>query len=720
MTIYSALIERRYSYGDFMSETPRLEIDAKNIAWIVFDDPNAKVNVLNFAVMEKLANVIEQVAANAAVRAVVVIGKPDGFLAGADIKALQAISTIAEGRELAARGQEIFNALEKIGEKIPVVCAITGFALGGGCEVALACSYRIASDNPKTLIGLPEVKLGIFPGWGGTQRLPRLIGLKAALDIILAGKTLKSKQAREVGLVDEIVPDALLRQRAEEVADNYAKFAPKREGHFVENHPPMRSVICNAARKEVMEKTRGNYPATLKALESVEEGLGKDLRGGLENEARLFGEICTTTQCKNLIRVFFLDSDYKKLRAFPKEKLEPLPVAKVGVVGAGLMGSGIAHWLASRGFTVRLKDIKPEFVQGGLKRISTIVEGGVKRGKLSQKDAEALMARISPTTDYAGFETCDLIIEAVLEKEELKKTVFEEVSAVAREDAILASNTSAIPISKIAENVKRPSRLVGIHFFNPVHMMPLVEVVVGKQSGKVAVESAVALVKKLGKTPVIVNESPGFLVNRLLLPYMNEAGFLLEEGNPIELIDQAAKDFGMPMGPLRLTDEVGIAVTYEVCRELQESFGDRMKISSVVVRVNGTGLKGRSGGSGFYLYEGKSETPNAKIYKVLGIKPSEKPLSLETIQQRLIYTMINEAARVLEEKVVATPSDVDAGMIFGTGFPPFRGGLMVYADSIGAKNIVKTLEEFAKTHGARFTPAPLLLDMAISGKKFLQ
>jgi 3-hydroxyacyl-CoA dehydrogenase/enoyl-CoA hydratase/3-hydroxybutyryl-CoA epimerase len=703
-----------------MSETPRLEIDAKNIAWIVFDDPNSKVNVLNAAVMEKLASVIEQIAANPAVRAVVVIGKPDGFLAGADIKALQAIKTIAEGRELAARGQEIFNALEKIGEKIPVICAITGFALGGGCELALACSYRIASDNPKTLIGLPEVKLGIFPGWGGTQRLPRLIGLKAALDIILAGKTLKSEQAREAGLVDEITPEALLRRRAEEVADNYAKFAPKRKGHFVENHPPMRSVICNAARKQLMEKTRGNYPAPLKALDAIEQGLSMDLRGGLEIEARLFGEVCVTSECKNLIRVFFLEQDYKKLRAFPKEKVEPQSVAKVGVVGAGLMGSGIAHWLASRGFTVRLKDIKPEFVQGGLQRIAAIVEGGVKRGKLSQQDAEALMARISPTTDYAGFDTCDLIIEAVLEKEELKRQVFAEISAVAREDAILASNTSAIPISKIAESVKKPSRLVGIHFFNPVHLMPLVEIVVGKHSDKVAVETAVTLVKKVGKTPVVVNESPGFLVNRLLLPYLNEAGFLLEEGNPIEFIDQAAKDFGMPMGPLRLTDEVGIAVTYEVCRELQESFGQRMKISSVVVRVNAAGLKGRSGGSGFYLYEGKSETPNRKIYDLLNIKAAAAPLAAQRIQQRLIYTMINEAARVLEEKVVASANDVDAGMIFGTGFPPFRGGLMAYADSIGAQSIVKTLEEFAKIYGARFTPAPLLLDMTISGKKFLQ
>lgn len=702
-----------------MSETPRLEIDAKNIAWITFDDPNSKVNVLNAAVMEKLASVIEQIAANAAVRAVVVIGKPDGFLAGADIKALQAIKTIAEGRELAARGQEIFSALEKIGEKIPVVCAITGFALGGGCELALACSYRLASDNPKTQIGLPEVKLGIFPGWGGTQRLPRLIGLKAALEIILAGKTLNAKKAKEVGLVDEIAPDSMLRQRAEEIADNYSKVAPKRESHFMENHLPMRAAICAAARKETLEKTRGNYPAPLKALDAIEQGLGKDLRGGLEMEAKLFGEISVTPECKNLIRVFFLDGDYKKLRAFPKEKIEPLPIVKVGVVGAGLMGSGIAHWLASRGFTVRLKDIKPEFVQAGLQRISKIVDGGVKRGKLTAQDAEKIMARISPTTDYAGFESCDLIIEAVLEKEQLKKTVFEEISAVAREDAILASNTSAIPISHIAANVKKPSRFLGIHFFNPVHMMPLVEIVVGKHSGKVAVESAVTFVKKLGKTPVIVNESPGFLVNRLLLPYMNEAGFLLEEGNPIELIDKAATDFGMPMGPLRLTDEVGIAVTYEVCRELQEAFGDRMKISSVVVRVNSTGLKGKSGGSGFYLYEGKSENPNPKIYEVLGIKRSEKSLSLETIQQRLIYTMINEAARVLEEKVVATPNDVDAGMIFGTGFPPFRGGLMAYTDSVGAQNIVKTLEEFAKQYGARFTPAPLLLDMAISGKKFL-
>jgi 3-hydroxyacyl-CoA dehydrogenase/enoyl-CoA hydratase/3-hydroxybutyryl-CoA epimerase len=695
-----------------MSETPRLEVDAQQIAWITFDDPAAKVNILNAAVMERLATLIDTVAVNSAVRAAVVIGKPDGFLAGADIKALAAIKTIAEARELSARGQEIFSALEKLGERIPVICAITGPCLGGGCELALACNYRLASDSPKTQIGLPETQLGIFPGWGGTQRLPRLIGLKAALDIILAGKSLSAKEAKKVGLVDEVTYDATLRARAAEVAANFAKLAPRRDSHFVENSPPARRVICAAARKKLLEKTRGHYPAPLKALEVVEQGLGKPLREGLELEARNFAEISVTPQAKNLIRVFFLRETYRKLRAYPQEKIEPLPIAKCGVVGAGVMGAGIAYWLAARGFTVRLKDVKPEFVQAGLKRISAVAKEGVKRKKISPRDAEAIMARVSPTTDYTGFGNCDLIIEAVLEREGVKKSVFTEIAGVAREDAILATNTSAIPISHLAACVKRPEQLVGIHFFNPVHKMPLVEIVVGKTSDKLTVETAVAFAKHIGKLPVVVNESPGFLANRLLMPYLNEAGFLLDEGKPIEAIDRAALDFGMPMGPLRLIDEVGTDVTFDVSRELADAFGERMKISSAINKINASGLKGRKGGAGFYVYEGKNETPNLKIYEMFGITPLKEPLRVERLQQRLIYTMINEAARVLEEKVVAARDDVDACMIFGTGFPPFRGGLMAYAAEVGLANIVRTLEEFTAAYGHRFAPAPLLKKMA--------
>ena len=429
----------------------------------------------------------------------------------------------------------------------------------------------------------------------------------------------------------------------------------------------------------MLARTHGHYPAPVRAIDAMEQGLAGSLDAGLEIEARFFGGLAATPVCKNLIRVFFLREKYSKLKVEVEARPGPRPpVEKLGVFGAGVMGAGIAQWCSARGLTVRLKDIKPEFVASGVKRIADVYREGVKRRSLTELKAEHGLARVHPTTDYSGFGNCDLVIEAVLEKIEVKRALFQELMPLLRDDCMIASNTSAIPIDELAEASGRPKRFVGIHFFNPVHRMPLVEIVRGTKTAPGIVAAAVEFAKQLKKIPIVVKGAPGFLVNRLLMPYLNEAGVLLGEGVSAEAIDRAMLDFGMPMGPLRLIDEVGIDVGYDVARELAEAFKDRMSVAPILRRVHEEGLKGRKGGRGFYIYDGKKERLNRKLR--LNVT---KTLSAAAIQSRLLGVMIAEAQRCLSEGVVASEDDIDAGMIFGTGFPPFRGGLVAYARDSG-------------------------------------
>jgi 3-hydroxyacyl-CoA dehydrogenase/enoyl-CoA hydratase/3-hydroxybutyryl-CoA epimerase len=660
-------------------ESPRLEIDADGIAWVTFDDPDAKVNLLNPATVGQLDKILDGLLQRKPTGLVFISSKPDIFIAGADIKELEKIGNAAHGVELARAGHKIFGKIEQLG--VPSVAAIDGACLGGGCELALACRFRVATDNPKTQIGLPETQLGIIPGWGGTQRLPRLIGLRAALDIIVAGKTVNAGKAVRIGLVDAAVPAVALRQVAVKLARGSGipaatgrdkNFAPTRRMHW-ENRWPARPLICRIARKRTLAKTRGHYPSPLKAIDAVEQGLASSLENGLEIEAQIFGEVAATPVCKNLIRVFFLREKYSKLRVKGAESAKK--IEKVGVLGAGVMGAGIAQWCSARGLTVRLKDIKTEFVAAGIKRIADIYRDGVKRRKVSALDAEHGMARVHPTTEYTGFSDCDLVIEAVLEKIEVKRQLYSELVPRLGKRCVIASNTSAIPIDELAEASGRPTEFVGIHFFNPVHRMPLVEVVRGTKTAPDVLATAVEFAKQLKKIPIVVKGAPGFLVNRLLMPYLNEAGKLLGEGVGIEAIDKAMLDFGMPMGPLRLIDEVGIDVAYDVARELAVAFSGRMSVAPVLQKIHDAGLKGRKGGKGFYVYAGKKERVNREF------RGEERPAT--EIQHRLLEVMINEAKRCLSEGVVASEDDIDAGMIFGTGFPPFRGGLVQYARDSG-------------------------------------
>ncbi|MGA2139446.1 MAG: 3-hydroxyacyl-CoA dehydrogenase NAD-binding domain-containing protein [Verrucomicrobiia bacterium] len=673
-------------------ESPRVEYDAEGIAWVVFDDPDSKVNVLGFGQMQRLDAAVDDLSKRKPKAVIFISAKPNIFIAGADIKELEKIRDGSHGEQLSREGQRVFAKIEELG--VPTVAAIDGACLGGGCELALACRYRVATDSPKTQIGLPETQLGIIPGWGGSQRLPRLIGLPAALDIICAGKRLSADKARRIGLVDAAVPTVVLRETAVRFA---AKTGRVRKGTLkvrLQNMWPLRPITCRMARKHVLARTKGQYPAPMRAIEAMEEGLAGSLSDGLDNEATIFGEVSVTAPCKNLLRVFFLREKYSKLvfdveqagRTTPvSTRVVTAPIQKVGVLGAGVMGAGIAQWCSARGLTVRLKDIKPDFVAAGIKRIAAVYREGVKRRKMSELDAQHGFARVHPTTEYSGFGDCDMVIEAVLEKIEVKRQAFSELMPQLRNDCIIASNTSAIPIDELAEASERPKRFVGIHFFNPVHKMPLVEIVRGTKTAPEVVAAAVEFAKQLKKIPIVVKGAPGFLVNRLLLPYLNEAGKLLGEGVGVESIDGAMLEFGMPMGPLRLLDEVGIDVAYDVAHELAEAFKERMTVAPALRQVHEQGLKGRKGGAGFYLYKGKRERVNRRVAKTWRKPRGERvePPPAQDIQRRLMRVMIEEAKLCLIERVVASEDDIDTGMIFGTGFPPFRGGLVKYARDTG-------------------------------------
>ncbi len=636
----------------------RLERDAQQVAWVIFDTPESKVNLMNFATMTALERILDELAKlkPKPSRVIFISAKPGTFLAGADIKEIDRIQGVTHGEELSRAGQRILDKIEQL--KVPTVAAIDGPCLGGGCELALACRFRVATDNPKTKIGLPETQLGIIPGWGGTQRLPRLIGLRAALDIIVPGKSLDAVSALRLGLVDAVVPAPRLRDTAVRINKN--RPAPRSWW------PPF--LVRRIARQRTLARTRGQYPAPLKAIEVA--GRGYDA------EARAFGELAVTPQCRNLLHVFFLREKYSKLKV---EKAESRTIETVGVIGAGTMGAGIAMWCSARGLRVRLKDVSDELLAAGLKRIHDAYQEGVDKRKLTVREMNDGLERIQTGTDYAGFEECDLVIEAVVEDLEVKRAVFQELTPRLRPDCVIASNTSAIPIDELAKATGRPAQFVGIHFFNPVHKMPLVEIVRGSSTRPDTLATAVEFAKQLQKIPVIVQGAPGFLVNRLLMPYLNEAGHLLEEGVPVEVLDRAMVEFGWPMGPARLMDEIGIDVTLNVARELAAAYSDRMTVAPILEQMHAAGLKGRKGGAGFYLYEGKRERVNPRL-------PLPKPTlrSRGEIQERLMKAMLAEAKLCLEDGIVAAEDDIDVATVFGCGFPAFRGGLVKWARDIGA------------------------------------
>ncbi len=704
-----------------------LALDDDGLAVLTFDSPGEKVNIFSRGVIRELGEILLRLDREPRVRALLVrSGKPDVFIAGADIK--EFVSTPPSEAAAAVRGvQALFEQLAHL--PYPTVAAINGVCLGGGTELALACDFRLMSDSPKAQIGLPEVRLGIFPAWGGSTRLPRVVGLRKALDMILTGKSLDARRAKKTGLVDAAVPAAIFDRVARDFArSKIGTEKPKdRRGEHgiadfaIEGNPLGRRVVFSQARQTVMKQTRGRYPAPLEAIGVIEEGWGRPVSEGLEIEARRIANIFGGPVNRNLLDLFFRTEEVKKETGVEDPAVRPRPVTRVGVLGAGLMGGGIAQLAADRKLPARMKDIEPKALAHGFAAAAAVWKEKSKRRRLSSRDLATKMALLSGTLDYTGFSRCEVTIEAVVEKLGVKRSVLKEWEAAVPDSAIFASNTSTLPITEIAAGSRVPSRVVGMHFFNPVHKLPLVEVIRGRDTSDEVVATIFAFAKALGKTPVVVRDSPGFLVNRILAPYLAEAVRLVQEGRRIEDVDKTMTGFGMPVGPIALLDDVGLDTAVKAGEVLQAAFPERMKAAGQAALV-AEGRLGRKANKGFYDYtDGKRGDPSPAAYRALGVEPSrEGPDDFESteMEARLVLSMINEAAFCLEDGVVARPEKVDLAMIFGTGFPPFRGGLLRHADSIGLAEVVVKLRELSGKFGPRFTPAPLLDRLAESGGRF--
>jgi 3-hydroxyacyl-CoA dehydrogenase/enoyl-CoA hydratase/3-hydroxybutyryl-CoA epimerase len=632
---------------------------------LTFDRPNSGANIFDRATLEELDAKLEA-AERGATGVVFISAKPAIFIAGADLNALEGMGP-EELRAFIELGQRVMSRIAAL--RAPTVAAIHGACVGGGYELCLACMRRIATADRATKIGLPETQLGILPAWGGSTRLPRLIGVPGALDIILGGKTLAAKAALRRGMIDEIVEKEMLKDLAVGWIRGGGSHGAKRRWAMFD--PVVVAVAAPIARKRMEEKARGHYPALPKALEVVAKATSGTVEESLRREREAVVELTATAECRNLIRVFHLQERAKKLRVPGVEK--PAAISHVAVIGAGVMGAAIAQWLSARGLRVLLRDIDAERVAGGMSRIAGLYKDAVKRHIINAKEARDGMDRVSPAATETPMNGIDLVIEAAVEKMELKKKIFARQDEIAPRQTILATNTSALSITELGAAVKRADRVVGIHFFNPVHRMPLVEVITGEKTSAESAAAAVKFVQRIGKMPVLVRDSPGFLVNRILLPYLVEAGELFAHGAAIEEIDAAMLDFGMPMGPLRLIDEVGLDVAEDVAGTLAAAFPKHMHAPGVVKRMLDAGLLGRKSGNGFYIHQKELTVPNPDAAKYRDGE-SARGLDRAAMQRRMALLMVNEAARCIEEKVVAEAADVDFGMIMGAGFAPFRGG----------------------------------------------
>lgn len=697
--------------------------------WAIhFDLPGEKVNKLGPSVMKELDVLLTTVQKKTDIKALVFLSEKTGiFIAGADIEVIKSLKTPAEAEAMAREGQAVLERIENF--SFPTIAAINGAAMGGGLEFALCCKYIVVSDSPSTRIALPEVNLGVLPGFGGTVRLPKRIGLQSAMDMILTGKNLTGERAMKAGLADGLLPNQNFNTRVLEWAGRLLKGEKvsqrKRNktlmNSALEDNFLGRSVLFSQAKKQVLAKTRGHYPAALKILDTLSKNYGVSKKKALEIEQKAFGELCVTDVSKRLIELFFLTEKVKKQTGVTGKKIEKADQVKhIGLLGAGVMGGGIAQVCVAKNIPVRMKDIDYKGLGIGIASANKVFSDAIKRKRMTKREADIKLALISPTTDYTGFQQCDYIIEAVVENMDIKKKVLQETEAVS--SGVFATNTSSLSVTELATASKNPENVVGMHFFNPVHRMPLVEVIRGEKTSDRAILVTFDLAKRLGKTPIVVKDGGGFLVNRLLMPYLNEGMFIMSEGANIEELDELVLDFGMPMGPATLLDEIGLDVAEKVGKILNKAFGDRMKPCSVGEKLSQAKLLGKKSAKGFYVYDakGKKQSLNPDIYNVLGVsaKALGSQANKQQLVERMIYIMINEAALCLKEGIVEDPSEVDLGMIMGTGFPPFRGGLLRYADSVGVANIVKKLEELSKSVGKRFEPSDALRSIASGSNAF--
>ena len=702
--------------------------DHSEIALIEWDLVGERVNKLNTPVMDRFKELLQELAKSSYKAVVMISRKPNIFMAGADIDEIKSLKKREDFQQAVQGGQEIMNMIEDL--PMPVVVAIHGACMGGGCEMSLACDYRILSNDKSTRIGLPEVKLGIIPGFGGCVRLPRVVGLQASLDIILAGKAVNARKAVKIGLADKAVHPAILEQKAVEMALDAAKkgkrkkrFKPKSMMDRVLESPIGRPMVFKQARKTVLKQSGGHYPAPLKALDVVSKTYTAQRAKAMDIECSGFCDVAGSDVSKNLINLFFMMEDVKKKTGVADPAIKPRKVKNMGVLGAGTMGGGIGYVAADVGIDVRMKDLNHDALAKGFQAARSIWDKKLKRRRIDKFELQRKLDHINGGVDFSGFKKMDLVVEAIVEDMGIKQKVIAQTAAECREDAIIATNTSSLSVSEMSKGHPRPENFVGMHFFNPVDKMPLVEVIRGEKTTDEVVATIFDVCKRMGKTPVVVKDGPGFLVNRLLLPLMSEAMFMLSDGMKIETIDKHYKKFGLPMGPFHLMDEVGLDVCVKVLKIFREALGPRIELPPVTDALVKSGRLGKKNGRGFYHYDekGKKGDVDQSVYSDLGLTQFKNDLDEKEIIERGIFRMINEAALILlEENIVETAQEVDLGMIMGTGFPPFRGGLMKYADTLGSQYIVDELEIYSNKYGARFKPTTPLRNMAKTDRSFYQ
>ncbi|MDF1756042.1 MAG: 3-hydroxyacyl-CoA dehydrogenase NAD-binding domain-containing protein [Verrucomicrobiales bacterium] len=663
-----------------------LTIDEQGLALLDFDRPGSPANIFDATTLDELATALDEIESNEKIgNLIFTSSKPSIFIAGADIKSI-ASSTTEELDTFLRKGQELFDRIADL--RCGTAAAIHGACLGGGFELALACDIRVASLDQSTKIGLPETLLGIIPSWGGSTRLPKLIGVQKSLSLILAGKKMAPKYAKKLGAVDDVVP----RERLVERCLQLLKKRPERDSHWKTNNFAAAKIAKAVATKDVMKRTRGHYPAMLEAIDVVTAAPLRSHASSLKAERDAALELAGSETTRQMIRLFFLTEKSKKGGVDVSGEVPKID--HVTVVGAGVMGAGIAHWTASRKIPVLLKDINEEAVARGLKTISKRFAEAVDRRIFTPGEAAERQNMVSPAAENVPMKHTDLIVEAAVENMGIKRKIFAELASRTRPDAILATNTSALSIEELSTSIPNPERVVGLHFFNPVHRMKLVEVIYTSETKPEVTQACLNFVRKIGKSPVLVQDSPGFLVNRILMPYLIEAGRLFQKGIPPKKIDEAMLDFGMPVGPIQLLDDIGLDVALHVAETMESFFEDRMRVPKVLKKLVKAEVFGRKSGKGIYLYGGSNK---GKVNReALNFVHNDLSMSKTEIAQRLSLLMVAESYRCLQEGIVASADDIDFAMIMGTGWAPFRGGPMAYANTIGEDEVIDKLTSFSK------------------------